>query len=528
MIKDRMSSFEPAIRETSNGESAIEDQQLYICVSGSPEFHRQDLWRHIEEAGYAVCRFTEERALLDALRAGSASAIIYEIPSRRERAIQFLSQLAELNQDICVILVGQEMGAELVAQCLRKGAFDYLTVPVMATRLMASLQDGLVNRQTFCAVRKLSQELAQSNNLLAGERNALKQWNRHLLALNHLTQVLTGSLDSETIVKSLFTGLATFIPLDVIGLARMEPHRVMTWSRSPVFTHEETRVREWLLRRFPEGAKPVASIRQSIGPAQAGAPLGEDRARLSPFPALGDDRHTMTIPLTITPDTQGVLHLERRQGTFTEAEFHVLSTVGTSLAVAFRNADTHKQIQQLASRDSVTELLNRRALEEILARECKTGSRYRTSACFLLVDVDYFKVVNDKWGHPAGDQVLRSLAVLMRTLVRDIDMVGRYGGEEFGIVLPHTDLASARVLAERLRRQIEHHEFEAGGGSVRLTASIGIAHIPDARIRSVSDWITAADTALYDAKALGRNRVVVDGPDQRVSVEAAALTLATP
>jgi diguanylate cyclase (GGDEF)-like protein len=84
------------------------------------------------------------------------------------------------------------------------------------------------------------------------------------------------------------------------------------------------------------------------------------------------------------------------------------------------------------------------------------------------------------------------------------------------------------VLAERLRWQIEHHEFEAGGGSVRLTASIGIAHIPDASIRSVSDWITAADTALYDAKALGRNRVVVDGPDQRVSVEAAALTLATP
>ena len=88
---------------------------------------------------------------------------------------------------------------------------------------------------------------------------------------------------------------------------------------------------------------------------------------------------------------------------------------GTSLALAFRNADTHQQIQQLASRDSVTGLLNRRALEEILARECKTGLRYHTSACFLLVDVDYFKVVNDKQGHLAGDQVLRSLAMLMRT-----------------------------------------------------------------------------------------------------------------
>jgi diguanylate cyclase (GGDEF)-like protein len=221
-----------------------------------------------------------------------------------------------------------------------------------------------------------------------------------------------------------------------------------------------------------------------------------------------------------------LLHLERRQGTFTEAEFHVLSTVGTSLALAFRNADTHRQIQELALRDSLTGLLNRRAFEEVLTREFKAGSRYNASACFLLVDLDYFKVVNDQLGHLAGDQVLTSMAALMRRAVRDIDAVGRYGGEEFGIVLPHTDLDRALVLAERLRRQIEYQAFEAGEGSVRTTASIGIAHIPDVTIRSVSDWVAAADSALYDAKALGRNRVAVHAADQALSVESADLTLA--
>jgi diguanylate cyclase (GGDEF)-like protein len=376
------------------------------------------------------------------------------------------------------------------------------------------------------AVRNLSQELAQSNDLLAGERDALKQWSRNLLALNHLTQVLTGSLDSETIVKSLFTGLATFIPLDIIGLVRTEPHRVMTWSRSPVFKCEEMQVREQLLSRFPEGTNPVAHVRQSLRLAQAGVATREDCSPRSSFPALGDDRHTMTIPLTITQDKQGLLHLVRRQGTFTEAEFHVLSTVGTSLALAFRNADTHREIQELALRDSLTGLLNRRALEEVLTREFKAGSRYSASACFLLVDLDYFKVVNDQLGHLAGDQVLTSMASLMRRAVRDIDAIGRYGGEEFGIVLPHTDLDRALVLAERLRRQIECQAFEAGEGSVRMTASIGIAHIPDVTIRSVSDWIAAADSALYDAKALGRNRVVAHVPDQALSVESADLTLA--
>ena len=374
------------------------------------------------------------------------------------------------------------------------------------------------------AVRNLSQELAQSNDLLAAERDALKQWSRNLLALNHLTQVLTSSLDSETIVQSLFTGLATFISLDIIGLARTEPHQVMTWSRSSVFKREEMQVREQLFRSFPEGANPVARVRESLHLAQAGVALGEDCAPIPSFPILGDDRHTMTIPLAITQDKQGLLHLERRQGTFTEAEFHVLSTVGTSLALAFRNADTHRQMQELASRDSLTGLLNRRALEEVLAREFKAGSRYSASACFLLVDLDYFKVVNDQLGHLAGDQVLTRTAALMRSAVRDIDVVGRYGGEEFGIVLPHTDLDRALVLAERLRRQIERQAFEAGEGGVRMTASIGIAHIPDVTISSVSDWIAAADSALYDAKSLGRNRVAVHVQDQALSVESAVVT----
>jgi diguanylate cyclase (GGDEF)-like protein len=194
--------------------------------------------------------------------------------------------------------------------------------------------------------------------------------------------------------------------------------------------------------------------------------------------------------------------------------------------LALRNADTHRQIQELASLDSVTGLLNRRALEEVLAREIKAGSRYGSSACFLLVDLDYFKVVNDQLGHLAGDQVLMRTAALMRRAVRDIDAVGRYGGEEFGIVLPHTDLDRALVLAERLRRQIESQEFEADQGIVRMTASMGIAHIPSVTVHSVSDWITAADSALYDAKALGRNRVAVHVPDQALSVESAVLTLA--
>jgi CheY-like chemotaxis protein len=132
MMKDRMSVFEPTICESFRSDLAGNGQQPYLCVTGSAEFHRQAFWCEIEKTGHVVRRFMEDRTLLDVVRAGSASAVIYEVPARREGVIQFLNQLAELNHDACVILVGPEIGAELVAQCLQKGAIDYLTIPIIA------------------------------------------------------------------------------------------------------------------------------------------------------------------------------------------------------------------------------------------------------------------------------------------------------------------------------------------------------------------------------------------------------------
>lgn len=101
----------------------------------------------------------------------------------------------------------------------------------------------------------------------------------------------------------------------------------------------------------------------------------------------------------------------------------------------------------------------------------------------------------------------------MQEAVRDTDSVGQYEGEEFGIVLPHTDLARAAVLAERLRDQIKYHAFDVDGGPVRITVSVGIAQIPDQTIGTVSEWMAAADAALYEAKGCGRNGVVIHTTD---------------
>lgn len=489
-----------------------------LFVAGGASFQRKKVWDGLEASGYIVSRFTEPAALLAAISATPPDAILCEVPAEPEPVFELLNQLAELESDACVILLGPEIGADQVARCLKDGAFDYLTAPATASRVLDALRKGLLNRQAFQAVRDLSGQLAQVNATLAGERDVLRQWNRNLSALNQLTQALAGSLDSEAIARSLFSGLAGLVPVDVMGLGRPDPHRVWTWSRSAAYESQEQRVRQHLLSRFTSHAAPVAQQRAQVLRLPTGLPSSRRSALISCELTPQADRSVITIPLTIAPDRQGLLYVERQQGTFSESDLQLLSMVGSSLSLALHNAAIHQQMQELASLDGLTGLLNRRSLEEVLLRELKAGTRYRAPACLILADLDYFKRVNDLLGHMAGDEVLKAIAVVMQQAVRDTDSVGRYGGEEFGILLPHTDLVRATVLAERLRDQIERHEFDADGGRVRITVSMGIAQIPDGAIRTVPEWLAAADAALYEAKGSGRNGVMIHTSDRLAPV----------
>jgi len=250
----------------------------------------------------------------------------------------------------------------------------------------------------------------------------------------------------------------------------------------------------------------------------APVPIGE-------APVQDQDGHSVSIhevTLAIGSHGLGILHVQRaRERPYTGQEQQLLATIAAALAVALGNADVHGQIQELALRDPLTGVLNRRALNGPLQRELNAGLRYGASACLLILDLDYFKSVNDRLGHVAGDDVLERVAALVQERVRDVDSVGRYGGEEFAVVLPHTDLSQAQVLAERIRAEIERRAFDLDDGSVRITASVGVASLHDSSIDSIGRWIAAADSALYEAKSQGRNRVSVHA-DHRVGFPHAA------
>lgn len=166
---------------------------------------------------------------------------------------------------------------------------------------------------------------------------------------------------------------------------------------------------------------------------------------------------------------------------------------------------------ELSSRDALTGLANRRQFEVTIAREIDRVARAGEPALVLMADIDHFKVVNDTFGHPAGDQVLKAVAAALQDCVRPMDTVARYGGEEFAIILPNCPPAFGHLVAERIRSKVSRRPVNvAPGVDVPVTISIGGAFAPQWVRSSAPLWIERADRQLYRAKAEGRNRVCLE------------------
>jgi diguanylate cyclase (GGDEF)-like protein len=372
---------------------------------------------------------------------------------------------------------------------------------------------------------EVSDELARTNQAFAQEREGLAQCNRRLSFLHQLTQVLAGAVEADAIGKALFAGLPSLIAADLIGLVGSDPEQVWIWSE-PQAGRKANALRGQLMSRLGgTECRSVSShraLRLLRSPHLSLVPMSDGSAQ-----GRGDRSVSVhEVTLAIGPHGAGILHVERsRERPYSGQERQLLATVAASLAVALGHADALRQMRELALRDPLTGVLNRPALDGPLHRELHAGLRYGAPACLLLLDLDYFQTVNHVLGHAGGDGVLSRVTALVQETVREIDSVGRYGGEEFAVVLPHKDLGQGQALAERIRAEIERRAFGLDDGSVRITASLGVASLLDSSIATVDHWIAAADSALYEAKSQGRNRVAIHAPC-RLSPQQGAAVLA--
>lgn len=220
------------------------------------------------------------------------------------------------------------------------------------------------------------------------------------------------------------------------------------------------------------------------------------------IPGVKEAKSEVCFPLMIGERLIGVLDVESPEiDGFTPDDIRILSTLSAQIAIALENARLYEEAKRLSLTDPLTGLPNRRSFEIMIENELRRAERYRRPFALLMMDFDNFKSYNDKFGHSAGDDILKKFSNLMKETIRDVDFLGRYGGDEFIAVLPETDANFALVVAERIRKKIESENLDPP-----VTLSIGISVFPkDAREKQ--KLIDLADHACYEAKEMGGNRV---------------------
>ncbi|MBU6952941.1 diguanylate cyclase [Hahella sp. HN01] len=229
--------------------------------------------------------------------------------------------------------------------------------------------------------------------------------------------------------------------------------------------------------------------------------------------------HQLNYRLTLAEEALGEITFYRGER-FTDSDIHIIETLLGSLVYPLRNGLRYQEAMNAALSDSLTGVANKRAFDYQLHREVSLATRYKYKLSMLFFDIDYFKKVNDTYGHAAGDALLQQLAKVVQDNCRDSDLCFRFGGEEFAMLLAKTESEGAYAIAERLREAVANTTFQHEGHDISFTISIGVATYDGVENRN--DFLERADQALYDAKHAGRNRTKIAPQDQEETLTQAA------
>jgi len=333
---------------------------------------------------------------------------------------------------------------------------------------------------------------------------AATQQSRELSALHNATTALLSTLDPQALLGRILDAAISAIPAARKGtLHLITPDTGQLEMRASV-GYTDPRIRRI---HVPGSAGYVVRAVREHTPLLV-SDLHSDPSNLVGQMSEGRDvRSVIVAPLLAKGHILGAIALESTQvGAFSESDLRMLSSFAATATVALNNARLHEEMQRLAITDALTGLYNRRGFFELGQREVERSRRFNRALVAIMMDVDRFKFINDLYGHPAGDRVLQEVARRCADNLRRIDLLGRFGGDEFTLLLPETDIYRARGVAERLRYCVAVEPVETDRGPVEVTVSLGIARAtsstPDLEV-----LIGRADAAMYLAKQAGRNRV---------------------
>ncbi len=441
----------------------------------------------LRPAGYTVLTATEGRGGLRMALEHRPDLIVADLQMPGLSGLELKRALMDIGNTTPLILVTAEGSESIASQATLAGVASYLPKPVDVEVMLAAVGQALdverVRRERTEALAALQIRIGQLETLQA------------------IGRLLTGSLEMDKVVVIIVEAAVHLTGADCGALYLLDERGGQLLQRA-VRGPGDPKAR--MVREAV--AEPLAVLALRTSQPVVHRPGQGAVAGLPAHPA-------MAVPLRLNKRLVGALVVDARGHgrAFADADLGPLSILTDTAAVAIANARLFEEVQHQSITDGLTGLFNRRHSFVLAEREFQRARRFGRSLSALMLDIDHFKLVNDIYGHAAGDQVIAEVANRLRASTRNIDIPGRYGGEEFVLLLPETELPGAVLLAERLRQRITAQPVATVGGALEITVSLGVA-TSSAEVADVNTLINQADANLYTAKKSGRNRVIPPPP----------------
>ena len=383
--------------------------------------------------------------------------------------------------------------------------------PEDASQIKQRMIDNLEELSDLFELEKIQSEeyvsrVQKANMLLAEKSVELDHRIRDLSLLNEINNQMTSSINIEELLKIMAKSLQPVADLSAVAIMLDDaenPLYSMNLFKPISKDHFESISRNTLTALTAENGKSISisklklslnnrSMMQSLGKTS------EEPLEMESFP-LRVKGNVLGVVSVCTAPNQVLL----------QRELDLFETIFGSMGIAVENALLHETMKHQALTDGLTGLYNHRTFQDFLDKEMLRSVREGKKLSLLIIDIDFFKKINDNYGHPTGDQVLKHVVKELNESMRPYDVICRYGGEEFSAILRDVGSETAQSIAERLRSKIEEAPYQNGTATIPITVSMGVATYPEEDISTKPSLIEAADKALYQAKQGGRNRVVV-------------------
>lgn len=449
--------------------------------------------------GYETNYETNGEKVLSELESMSYDVMFVDLKVDGTSGLEILKKSKSIHPHSEVIVVTGYGSDETVLNALHYGALSYIQKPI-------SFSEIKIQTEMALAKKRFNNKTGMLYKLISSHDQSLIKHFHDIINLDRFSNFLNLTIDIDSLADSILSGMAEILPckytmfffLDNINKEMVVfsrdsiNHSTMVSIERDITNYYESLVNKEIDRSY--------NVRVSLSTI-----VTDDRE--DTIPILSDE----FTPILIENSIHGVLGIANDDEAIPFEAKDILRMISVRVSNVLTNATLHRDTKLLALTDGLTGLLNHRAFHQRLINEFERSRRYDSHISLIVADFDDLKMINDTYGHPVGDEMLQKIGDILRDATRDSDVLARYGGDEFVILLPQTNIENACNMAERILSKVRKDTFIVQDNEIKCTLTIGVAAAPQEKIKLPEDLFETADHALYKAKRAGKNRISIAG-----------------